>query len=156
MQTVNNARQLTGSTKLTCDDLNNLSNSLNSIQPSLLEKISTSDFVNCQQLLGRSNNYWSSSQLAVLVAKAKQIYPDFSKISDADIAELNAICLGFDNIDLANLRFKAMSSTRALGALSSWTSSQVFFYLMHGIIQKLTNSIYSSCQLVSKQALKLM
>lgn len=121
----NKRRQLRSSTTLTCDDLNNLSTSLNSINATYLATISTTDYVACQSLLGDSNNQWSTEQLAALVAKAKEVYPDLSTVSDTNIAELNSICLGFSDTDLALLRFNALSSISALGALTSWTSTQV-------------------------------
>lgn len=121
-------RQLRSSTVLTCDDLNNLATSLNSINATYLATINTTDFVACQTLLGDSTNGWSAEQLAALVAKAKEVYPDLSAVSDTNIAELNSICLGFSDTDLALLRFNALSSISALGALSSWTSSQVKYF----------------------------
>ncbi len=133
INSANNRRLKRSSSALTCDDLNNLSTSLSSISANVLATLSTTEFYKCQTLLGSSNIAWSSSQLATLVAKAKQAYPDLSQISDTNIAQLNAIWLGFDASDLALLKFNALSSISALGALTAWSSTQLTSGLRTGI-----------------------
>ncbi len=110
---------------LTCDDLNNLSGSLSSLSASQLN-VEDSVFVACQQLLGSASNGWSSEQLASLVAVAKSVYPTgLVSLSDANIASLNSILLGYSSSELAQLNFGQLSSISALGALSAWTADQV-------------------------------
>jgi len=83
-------------------------------------------FVTCQQLLGSASNGWSSEQLASLVAVARSVYPTgLASMSDANIASLNSILLGYSNSELAQLKFGQLSSISALGALNAWTADQV-------------------------------
>ena len=60
-------------TALTCTQLNSLSGSLNQLSTSLLEALSLTDFVSCQNLLGLDSNSWSSSQLNTLAVLAKSV-----------------------------------------------------------------------------------
>ena len=115
-----------GTVVITCDDLNNLAGSLNSLTANQLSTLTNTEFTSCQTLLGDASNAFSSDQLAVLVNTAKSINNNnVGSISDSDIASLNAILLGFSSTDLSQLVFTSITSISAIGSLTGWTSSQV-------------------------------
>ena len=98
---------------------------MNSLSASQLN-VENSVFVACQQLLGLASNAWSAEQLAVLGTVAKQVYSSgVANLSDANIASLNSILLGYSSAELAQLNFGKLSSVSALGALDAWTADQV-------------------------------
>lgn len=112
---------------LTCNDINSLTGSLNTLTTTQLESLSDNDFISCQTILGLSANSWSIAQLNSLAIIAKRVYPNLASISDKNLIALNTILYGFSNTDLSNLVFSSVNSIQALGSLNGWSTSQVKF-----------------------------
>lgn len=112
--------------KLTCEKLNNMVGSLNSISVTLLDTLTDDELKMCKILLGDETNKFSSEQLAVLSKKVKSLYQnDISSIPDSDIISFNAIFLGFSNEELSKLNLTSISSLSTLGSLSGWSFEQL-------------------------------
>jgi len=124
----------------TCTDLTTMGSGISSLTAAQLSTLSTSNFSSCQTLIGLASNSWSSSQLAVLAATAISLYTSPSQISDANIAALNSVLLGFTQTQLSQLVFTSTTSISALGALSGWSSAQ-----LSGLSTPLTNYINTNC-----------
>ena len=73
LKTLTSRRRRRSTTVLSCDDLNNIASSLNSISTATLNQITDAEFQKCMSLLGNSNNDWSSEQLSTLGTKAKAV-----------------------------------------------------------------------------------
>jgi trimeric autotransporter adhesin len=120
------SRRKRATTTQTCTSLTSLgSPAIASLSADSLATLSSSDFYSCETLLGFAANSWSSAQLAVLYTETLQYFSTAANISDADLANLNLIVTGFSNSDLASLKFTSSASISALGALTTWSTSQL-------------------------------
>ena len=58
------------------------------------------------------------------------MYNTVSNISDTNMVQLNYIMTGFGTSDLQSIVFKSTTSINALGAINSWSTDQVYIYII--------------------------
>lgn len=118
-------RRKRDTTTLTCDQVNQMGYSVTELSASQLQTLSTTDFFNCAQFLGRVIGF-KADQWTALATVAKQAYnTDCSKWTPEQITSAAGIVTGLSANEISALDLKDLNAIHAVGSNGLWSVDQL-------------------------------